>query len=147
LSTAAAEIRHHNHAAEAADLRRESEGRFGKRISRIWLRRTSIAALPARNLNTILPMKITRRSRYLDRCLPELLTRWEQEHVLEAAQRLDKTPDTMRTRREAVQHPFSDMKMRMGVTHLLTKTLPKVTPEIAPCARPHLQAIGHRLRD
>jgi hypothetical protein len=79
-------------------------------------------------------MKITRRSRYLDRCLPELLTRWEQEHVLEAAQRLDKTPDTMRTRREAVQHPFSDMKMRMGVTHLLTKTLPKVTPEIAPCA-------------
>jgi FixJ family two-component response regulator len=38
LSGAAAKVRRHGHAAEAADLRRESEGCFGKRISCIWLR-------------------------------------------------------------------------------------------------------------
>jgi putative ABC transport system substrate-binding protein len=32
----------------------------------------------------------------------------------------------MRTRRETVEHPFGTIKMRMGATHFLTKTLPKV---------------------
>jgi hypothetical protein len=32
----------------------------------------------------------------------------------------------MRTRRETVEHPFGAIKMRMGTTHFLTKTLPKV---------------------
>jgi transposase len=39
----------------------------------------------------------------------------------------------MRTRRETVEHPFGTMKMRMGATHFLTKTLPKVATEIALC--------------
>ena len=48
-------------------------------------------------------------------------------------QRLDKNPDAMRTRRETVEHPFGTMKMRMGATHFLTKTLPKVATEMALC--------------
>ena len=32
----------------------------------------------------------------------------------------------MRQRRETVEHPFGTLKMRMGATHFLTKTLPKV---------------------
>ena len=34
-------------------------------------------------------------------------------------------------RRETVEHPFGTMKMRMGATHFLTKTLPKVAAEMA----------------
>ena len=62
------------------------------------------------------------------------ITRWEHEHVLEAAQeRLDRNPDAMRTRREVVEHPFGTLKMRMGATHFLCKTLPKVATEMALC--------------
>ena len=46
-------------------------------------------------------------------------------------ERLDKNPDAMRTRRETVEHPFGTMKMRMGATHFLMKTLPKVGSEMA----------------
>jgi hypothetical protein len=54
--------------------------------------------------------------------------------VLEAVQtRLDKNPDAMRTRRETVEHPFGTMKMRMGATHFLCKTSPKVATEMALC--------------
>ena len=54
------------------------------------------------------------------------ITRWEHEQVVEAAQeRLDKNPEAMRTRRETVEHPFGTLKMRMGATHFLCKTLPK----------------------
>ena len=60
------------------------------------------------------------------------ITRWEHEEVVEAVQaRLDKNPDAMRTRRETVEHPFGTMKMRMGATHFLMKTLPKVATEMA----------------
>jgi len=60
------------------------------------------------------------------------ITRWEHEHVIEAVQeRLDKNPDAMRTRRETVEHPFGTIKMRMGATHFLMKTLPKVATEMA----------------
>ena len=48
-------------------------------------------------------------------------------------ERLDKNPNAMRTRRETVEHPFGTMKMRMGATHFLTKTLPKVATEMALC--------------
>jgi hypothetical protein len=34
-------------------------------------------------------------------------------------------------RRETVEHPFGTMKARMGATHFLTKTLPKVAAEMA----------------
>ena len=54
--------------------------------------------------------------------------------MLEAVQaRLDRNPDAMRTRRETVEHPFGTIKMRMGATHFLTKTLPKVATEMALC--------------
>ena len=60
------------------------------------------------------------------------ITRWEHEHLLEAVQqRFDANPQAMRQRRETVEHPFGTMKARMGVTHLLTKTLPKVAAEMA----------------
>jgi len=52
--------------------------------------------------------------------------------VLEAVQqRLDENPKAMRVRRETVEHPFGTMKARMGATHFLMKTLPKVTTEMA----------------
>ena len=55
------------------------------------------------------------------------ITRWEHEHVLEAVQRrLDEHPEKMRQRRETVEHPFGTIKARMGATHFLMKTLPKV---------------------
>jgi hypothetical protein len=60
------------------------------------------------------------------------ITRWEHEEIVEAVQeRLDKNTDAMRTRRETVEHPFGTMKMRMGATHFLMKTLPKVATEMA----------------
>jgi transposase len=62
------------------------------------------------------------------------IARWEHEAVVEAVQkRLDEKPDAMRTRRETVEHPFGTMKMRMGATHFLCKTLPKVATEMALC--------------
>jgi transposase len=60
------------------------------------------------------------------------ITRWEHEHLLEAVQRrLDENPQAMRQRRETVEHPFGTIKARMGATHFLTKTLPKVAAEMA----------------
>jgi hypothetical protein len=68
------------------------------------------------------------------------ISRWEHEHVLEAVQeRLDTNPDAMRTRREVVEHPFGTLKMRMGATHFLCKTLPKVATEMA------LSVLGYNL--
>ena len=62
------------------------------------------------------------------------ITRWEHEHVVEAVQkRLDHNPQAMRVRRETVEHPFGTLKMRMGATHFLCKTLPKVATEMALC--------------
>jgi hypothetical protein len=37
----------------------------------------------------------------------------------------------MRVRRETVEHPFGTLKMRMGTTHFLMKTLPRVATEMA----------------
>src|SRR5512134_80126 len=60
------------------------------------------------------------------------IARWEHEHLLDAVQqRLDANPQAMRQRRETVEHPFGTMKARMGATHFLTKTLPKVAAEMA----------------
>jgi transposase len=60
------------------------------------------------------------------------IPRWEHEHLLEAVQeRLDASPQAMRMRRETVEHPFGTMKARMGATHFLTRTLPKVATEMA----------------
>jgi len=69
------------------------------------------------------------------RCTPakeRRITRWEHEHVLEAVQRrLDENPEAMRQRRETVEHPFGTIKARMGATHFLMKTLPRVSGEMA----------------
>jgi len=60
------------------------------------------------------------------------ITRWEHEHVVEAVQRrLDEQPERMRQRRETVEHPFGTIKDRMGATHFLMKTLPRVATEMA----------------
>ena len=60
------------------------------------------------------------------------ITRWEHEHILEAVQRrLDEHPEKMRQRRETVEHPFGTIKARMGATHFLMKTLPRVASEMA----------------
>ena len=62
------------------------------------------------------------------------ISRWEHEDVLEKVQeRLDRNPNAMRTRRETVEHPFGTLKMRMGATHFLCTTLPKVATEMALC--------------
>jgi transposase len=60
------------------------------------------------------------------------ITRWEHEDVLETVQRrLDEHPEKMRLRRETVEHPFGTIKARMGATHFLMKTLPRVASEMA----------------
>jgi hypothetical protein len=88
----------------------------GKRIRRYWT--TACPKCPLRSRCTTGP----------ERRIP----RWEYEHLLEAVQeRLDANPGAMRLRRETVEHPFGTMKARMGATHFLTKTLPKVATEMA----------------
>jgi transposase len=68
------------------------------------------------------------------------ISRWEHEHVVDAVQtRLDKNPQAMRVRRETVEHPFATLKMRMGATHFLCTTLPKVATEMA------LNVLGYNL--
>jgi hypothetical protein len=47
-------------------------------------------------------------------------------------------------RRETVEYPFGTMKMRMGATHFLTKTLPKVATEMALCVLPYKIAAKER---
>jgi hypothetical protein len=60
------------------------------------------------------------------------ISRWEHEHILEAGQsRLDEHPEKMRQRLETVEHPFGTIKARMGATHFLMKTLPRVAAEMA----------------
>ena len=52
--------------------------------------------------------------------------------MIEAVQRrLDKNPQAMRQRRETVEHPFGTINARMGATHFLMKTLPRVASEMA----------------
>ena len=59
------------------------------------------------------------------------ISQWEHEHVLEAVQRrLDEHPEKMRQRRETVEHPFGTIA-RMGATHFLMKTHPRVASEMA----------------
>jgi hypothetical protein len=61
-------------------------------------------------------------------------------HVIDAVQqRLDEHPEKMRQRRETVEHPFGTIKARMGATHFLMKTLPRVPAEMA------LHVLGYNL--
>jgi transposase len=45
----------------------------------------------------------------------------------------------MRQRRETVEHSFGTIKARMGATHFLIKTLPRVASEMA------LHVLAHNL--
>lgn len=59
------------------------------------------------------------------------VSRWEHEDILEAMQiRLDKA-DSMRIRRQTVEHPYGTLKAWMGSTHFLTKTLKRVSTEMS----------------
>jgi hypothetical protein len=70
-----------------------------------------------------------------EKCTPSKqrrVTRWEREDVLESMQtRLDLKPDSMRIRRQTVEHPFGTIKLWMGSAHFLTKTLKKVRTEMS----------------
>lgn len=60
------------------------------------------------------------------------IRRWEYQSVLDKVQRrLDHCPESMRLRRQTVEHPFGTLKARMGYTHFLTKTLPNVRTEMS----------------
>ena len=60
------------------------------------------------------------------------IARSEYESILERVQdRLDRTPNAMRMRRQTVEHTFGTLKAWMGATHFLTKTLPKVKTEMS----------------
>jgi transposase len=50
--------------------------------------------------------------------------RWEHEAVLDAMQaRLDNAPDSMRVRKQTVEHTFDTLKACMEATHFQMKTL------------------------
>ncbi len=70
-----------------------------------------------------------------EKCTPSKqrrVGRWEHQEVLEAMQtRLDNAPDSMRIRRQTVEHPFGTIKLWMGSAHFLTKTLKKVSTEMS----------------
>src|SRR6202011_309564 len=104
----------------------KSEGRFGK-PDFVYLPAEDVYRCPAgqklrrywTSACPICPIK--------DQCTKgkeRRITRWEHEHVVEAAQtRLDKNPHAMRMRRKTVEHPFATLKMRMGATHFLMRRL------------------------
>jgi hypothetical protein len=58
--------------------------------------------------------------------------RWKDEGVLDAMQdRLDHMPEAMGVRRQTVEHPFGTLKVWVGATHFLTRTLDKVRTEMS----------------
>jgi len=60
------------------------------------------------------------------------VTRWEHEAVLEDMQRrLDLAPESMRIRRQTVEHPFGTIKSWMGWTHFQMRTLKHVRTEMS----------------
>jgi hypothetical protein len=60
------------------------------------------------------------------------ITRWEHEDVLERMQeRLDRTPEASKLRRQTVEHTFGTLKAWMGATHFLTKGLKGVATEMS----------------
>ena len=123
----------------------KAKGRFGKQDF-VYLADEDVYRCPAgEKLNYRLYQRggWPDASTLLDECVPDTahsklgarrpstasITRWEHEHVLEAAQkRLDENPQAMRTRRETVEHPFGTLKMRMGATHFLMKRCRRSPP-------------------
>jgi transposase len=125
----------------------EAKGRFGKQDF-VYLPEEDVYRCPAgerlRYYYTNLENGLRLRRYWTNACrtcalksrcttaVQRRITRWEHEHVIEAVQkRLDENPQAMRTRRETVEHPFGTIKARMGATHFLMKTLPRVASEMA----------------
>ena len=69
-----------------------------------------------------------------EKCTPSdyrRVSRWEHQSVLDDMQaQLDHAPDSMRIRRQTVEHPFGTIKLWMGSEHFLTKTLDRVSTEM-----------------
>ena len=60
------------------------------------------------------------------------MNRWEHEDVLDRVQaRLDNKPESMRLRRQTVEHPFGTIKIWMGWTHFQMRTLKHVNTEMS----------------
>lgn len=127
--------------------RAKAEGRFGK-ADFVYLAEQDVYRCPAGDMLTYRYTNVEAGltvSRYWTSACPKCpikakctpskerrVTRWEHETVLEAMQeRLDANPDAMRIRRQTVEHPFGTLKARMGSTHFLTKTKPRVATEMA----------------
>ena len=125
----------------------KSEGRFGKQDF-VYLSQEDVYRCPAgerlkyyyTNVENGLKLRrywtnACRACALKNRCttgVQRRITRWEHEPVIEAVQRrLDENPQAMRQRRETVEHPFGTIKVRMGATHFLMKTLPRVGTEMA----------------
>lgn len=127
--------------------RAKAEGRFGK-ADFVYLPEQDVYRCPAGDMLTYRYTNVEAGltvSRYWTSACPKCsikaqctpgkerrVTRWEHESVLDAMQdRLDANPDAMRIRRQTVEHPFGTLKARMGSTHFLTKTKPRVATEMA----------------
>ena len=124
-------------------------GRAGSasRTSATWLRRTCTCVRLVKSSPTTIPTEengLVLRRYWTNACQScgikhscttgkeRRITRWEHEHILEVVQRrLDEHPEKMRQRRETAEHPFGTIKARMGATHFLMKTLPRVAAEMA----------------
>lgn len=69
------------------------------------------------------------------------VSRWEHQAVLdEMERRLDRSPGSMRIRRQTAEHPFGTIKSWMGATHFLTRTLKRVSTEMS------LQVLAYNLK-
>ena len=69
------------------------------------------------------------------------VSRWVHEAVLERAEkRLRRKPAVMLARRSLVEHPFGTLKSWTSSTHLLTRTLPRVSTEMS------LQVLAYNMK-
>lgn len=60
------------------------------------------------------------------------IRRWEHADVLDDMQaRLEQATESMKIRRQTVEHPFGTIKTWMGATHFLTRTLGRVSTEMS----------------
>ena len=59
------------------------------------------------------------------------ITRWEHEHLKRCSNAPTRTCAPCTSVAKTVEHPFGTIKTRMGATHFLTTTLPKVAAEMA----------------
>ena len=60
------------------------------------------------------------------------VSRWEHEDVLDRVQAgLESKPESMRIRRQTVEHPFGTIKIWMGWTHFQMRTLKHVSTEMS----------------